>query len=84
MNLPPSPHLAACCDDSLDFYNFERAACDPRDVPLPNDSVMGVIELGPPDMHGDREFLSSRPLTQDELRTAWAEHHARHGLLLST
>ena len=70
---------AAC--EAVDFHPHGPEDAAPIcEQALPNPSGMGVVTLGPASSPkaNDGEFISSRPLTQDELKVEWAEHNARH------
>ena len=63
--------------DKLQGLDFTQPAAPkmPAQTTLPNIGDMGVVRL---DKTGN--FMSRRPLNEDELASAWDEHHARHGL----
>ena len=82
MNTLPSYPYAVACDDGLDFNPYEAATPEPApERRLPNPGNLGVVALASPDVNGDREFVSRRPLNDAELAQAYAEHTARHGIV---
>ena len=65
---------AASGEAALDFYPYGCSGLPVAGKTThPNRSNMSIATVG-----ARGEFISSRPMTSDELAQAWAEHNARH------